>query len=200
MTMPNIRRLEKWPRAFTKNRRRGPFQVTYPKILDDLDRELELLNAHTVVIEVAVRDESDIRLRDGHLRSTAVLDHPGVMLSFVGRHGPMRFACDTYDGWYANLRAIGLTLTALRAVDRYGATTSGEQYTGWKQLPASVEIRDDPYQTLARYADIDVEGVMRDPQAAFRIAARRTHPDQNGAESTADFQRVNEAWKRIGAA
>jgi len=61
---------------------------------------------------------------------------PGVVLFFNGKHGEIAMPCDTYDSWTANLRALSLTLTALRAVDRYGASKSGEQYRGWQQLSA----------------------------------------------------------------
>jgi hypothetical protein len=45
------------------------------------------------------------------------------------------FATDAYEDWQHNVRAIALTLEALRAVDRYG-TTGGRQYAGFRQLTA----------------------------------------------------------------
>jgi len=35
------------------------------------------------------------------------------------------------------MRAIALSLQALRAVDRYGVARRAEQYRGWKQLPSA---------------------------------------------------------------
>src|SRR5947208_1880483 len=77
--------------------------------------------------------ESDIRL-DGRPRARAVASHPGVVLAFDSRHGPLKYAVDTFDRWQDNLRAIALGLEHLRAVDRYGVTRRGEQYTGWRQI------------------------------------------------------------------
>lgn len=51
------------------------------------------------------------------------------------QQGRMVLATDTYEHWQANVRAIALTLEALRAVDRYGAT-QGRQYAGFQQLTA----------------------------------------------------------------
>jgi hypothetical protein len=46
--------------------------------------------------------------------------------------GRMVLATDEYEDWQSNARAIALTLEALRAVDRYGAT-QGRQYAGFQQ-------------------------------------------------------------------
>ncbi len=71
-----------------------------------------------------------------------------VVISFVvfSLHGPLRYATDAHErqyaglgmeGWQADVGAIALALTALRAVDRYGVSRRGEQYTGWRALPAT---------------------------------------------------------------
>lgn len=39
--------------------------------------------------------------------------------------------------WQINLRAIALGLEALRKLDRYGITSRGEQYTGWRAIEAT---------------------------------------------------------------
>jgi hypothetical protein len=43
---------------------------------------------------------------------------------------------DPMESWQHNVYAIAKSLEALRLVDRYGVTRRGEQYTGWKALPA----------------------------------------------------------------
>ena len=59
-----------------------------------LDRELSKLGAHSVVIELAL-DEGDIRL-DGLPRADARPRHPGVIVSFDSKHGPLRYGTDAF--------------------------------------------------------------------------------------------------------
>jgi hypothetical protein len=75
-------------------------------------------------------DEYDIR-QDGQPRANArARIHPGVEISFDSRdHGRQTFATDEYDDWQDNVRAIALSLEALRAVERWGVS-KGRQYTG----------------------------------------------------------------------
>ena len=70
-------------------------------------------------------------------------------------------------------------LQDLRRLDRYGITTTGEQYTGWLQIPAKTSA-ESPESVLARVSGLSVEDVQADPKAAYRKAAKRTHPDYRG--------------------
>jgi hypothetical protein len=98
----------------------------------------------TVIIEAGFA-EWDLRAdRSGPLARVSE-SHPGVVVSLISKvHGPMRFATDAYElkyrgdppGWQANIRAIALTLRALRDLDRWGVARSGQQYAGWLALPA----------------------------------------------------------------
>lgn len=116
-----FRPIQSWPGALTKIRRRAQFKAGYTATLGLLDRELQYLAAKDVVLQVALRDE-DIRL-DGAPRANAKpASHPGVILSFDSKHGPLSYPCDTFADWEDNLRAIALSLEHLRAVDRYGVT------------------------------------------------------------------------------
>ncbi len=87
------------------------------------------------MLQIDIREQA-LRL-DGGLRANArPVDFPGVRISFESKHGPLTYATDTHEFWQHNVRGIALGLQALRAVDRYGVTKRGEQYTGWKALPA----------------------------------------------------------------
>lgn len=157
--------------------------------------EADYLDAHQVVIEV-VCDEADLR-QDGQPRARARVRHEGAVVHLdSASRGPMRIACDTYEerwssdvGWQANVRAVALTLGALRAVDRYGAARSGQQYTGWQALGPGTGIQmgvtprmthDEAVALLAKYGG--------------RLAAlRATHPDAGG--NPAEFARVQDALR-----
>jgi hypothetical protein len=197
-----FRPIQQWPGATTRERRRSPFSASWSSTLTLLDRELSWLGSDNVVIQVALA-ERDIRL-DGYPRANARPEHPGVIVSLDSPYGPLSYPCDTFHDWRDNLRAIALALEALRAVDRYGVTKRGEQYTGWKQLPSGTPMpapmtREQAIEFIAKHADPDdkipslrrVLGEGRMVDGSYRLAAKRLHPDRGG--STEDFQRLQEA-------
>lgn len=175
-----------WPGQRNRYPDRSRFGSTYTATRDLLVRELRALDAELVVLQIDL-DESQLRL-DGKPRAgSRPPDFAGVILSFESRHGPIQFAVDTFPTWQENLRAIALAMEALRKVDRYGVTKHGEQYTGWKALPAgggsfasSVEAR----------AYLDGFG-------GLSAALKQTHPDRGGDRD--DFAKVMEAKAMVGA-
>jgi hypothetical protein len=205
-----FRPLVAWPGAQTPShqRRRSLFDSTWGQTLDLLKRELDHLRAKDIVISLDV-DEKDIT-RDNTPRSTARPRSPGVVLSFsrpgqydpiaraTGDALPLSFPCDTFDQWEDNVRAIALSLEALRKVDRYGVTKRNEQYAGFRQLPASTA----PTMTTQQAAEFvsglsrfSAEKVLRDKTAArdaVRQAVNNTHPDKPGG-SHESFAKVGNA-------
>lgn len=178
-------------------RKRSPFAVGYTRTLADLKRELEHLKATRVVIEAQI-DRSQIR-NDGFPYSSAKFAGPTVAVSFDSVHGPLRYECGTYWEWEQNLRAISLTLTALRAVDRYGATKQAEQYRGFAALPPVEEKPDklkDPRaaaQWLTEFAGlsgaIGWTATLNTPDVltnVWRAAVMKAHPDHGGTAELMD--------------
>lgn len=154
------------------------FRASYDDTLRLLDDELRHLGAEGVVIQPAVQ-EADLRL-DGMVRANTNPRHPGVALSFESKHGALVYRTNAYSAWQANLRAIALGLESLRRVDRYGITAKGEQYAGWKALPAGgdQERAQRGRQLIAQHGSI-------------RNAQRATHPDRGGSGD--DFAAVQAA-------
>ncbi|RBY82696.1 molecular chaperone DnaJ [Blastococcus sp. TF02A-26] len=195
------------------------FTATWSDTLDVLDRELYALDAEHIVIEVDVA-ERGIRA-DGMLRADARAASPAVRLAFDSVHGPLQYATDRFvrpswrrDGmqsdWQHNLRAIALGLEALRKVDRYGITRRGEQYAGWKALPSGggdaipMPAAAMTVDAAARFVAEHADGVTADDvlgewltgrSSAYRVAARRLHPD-NGGDVVA-FQRLQDARRLL---
>ena len=137
------------------------FESTWTTIVDDLDRELRHINGRDVMLSVVAESPASAVRLDGGIRSGAKVIHPGVRLT-IGQsdQGQLVFDCDTYcapywrsslgPAWYHNLRAISKTLEALRAVERYGAS-SGRQYAGWAELEAATSTAS-PLHRLAEIA------------------------------------------------
>jgi hypothetical protein len=204
-----FRPIEAWPRVFSSARGRSRFDSTYAQTLELLDRELTSINARSVVIQLALSD-SDIR-RDGYPRAQARPSHPGVILSFELRpYGkpvePYSMPCDTFSKWEENLRAIALTLEALRKIARYGVTQSHEQYRGWAALPPAsgdseeFSTREDAAAFIARGANTSAvaSDLLRDADNAkvvYRIAMRKMHPDAGG--DAREFRRLQNAYAKL---
>lgn len=181
------------------------FQAGWPKTLDELEYELGRITARDVVIEIDI-DPRELRRNGEPLARANVRKTPGVVLHYKDKDGrAVTMPCDRYRSWQANVRALMLTLRALRAVDRYGATANAEQYRGWTALPAITT----PTMTtekaafhVVRYAGgkFSESRVLADAgecRKALQHAMATTHPDKplNGGDRR-DFQLVGEC-KRI---
>lgn len=186
--------IDHWPKPKTdpSARKDCPFDAGWSDTLVLLDRELGYLRAQRVVLQTA-HSAAQLRL-DGMLRSNAPdPEFPGVIVSFESEHGPMSYATDVFRrrhyrsklaGWQGNVRAIALGLEALRKVDRYCITTSGEQYRGFSALPAATAMgaamsTDEALNVIADLASADRSyvhaGTWRD---YYRSAAAVHHPDR----------------------
>lgn len=112
------------------------FKASWSKTVSLLSKELIAHGAVHAILEIDMR-EQDIR-HDGLPRGDRRAKSSGIVLSFTATavvdEPQLRYEVATYTDWRDNIRAVGLGLKALRAVDRYGVTRRGEQYAGWKTL------------------------------------------------------------------
>jgi hypothetical protein len=174
-----------WPtgqRTPPEQRQHSRFKAPYSRTLEQLQHELRLLDAVEPVVLEAGFQPHEIRM-DGLPRKGARPGDPAVIVSFDSRVGPLRYGCDTFWSHEDNLRAIALALEALRAVDRYGVTKRGEQYTGFAALPSAEMTREKAIQLLEQLG-------------GEKEALRRTHPDTGG--SAVAFNEVQQARRVLG--
>lgn len=195
--------IESWPGEKTKYPKSSPFRSRYVQTLDDLETELNHLRAKEIVLQAAIA-WGDIR-NDGWPKSNAAFRHAGVILTFETKDGrPLSFPCDAYSDWQANLRAIALSLEALRAVNRYGVTRRAEQYQGWKRIAPPSDAPFSSKEDAARFiAEVAYRGEKFDHptrlvsdeqlrQYSYRRAAAKLHPD-NPAGSHDAFVKLQAA-------
>lgn len=200
MTFYVVRPLGPWLDAVTPadaRRSRWTFKAKWSDTLQLLEDEVYRLDGRNVAMQLDVR-EQDIRV-DGGIRSNAKpIDFPGVRISFDSSYGPLTYATDTHELWQHNVRAIALSLQALRAVDRYGVSRRGEQYTGWKALPAGTGAaathmtRDSALRIISDWYDSDA-WLHLPPATVVRVIRARTHPDRHDG----DRDRWNEAEQAL---
>lgn len=197
-----LRPIESWPIPMTKRRRQASFKTLFSDTLSQLDRELRQLAASfgsvrpaPSILQIALR-EKDFRL-DGLPYANSRPEHPGVILAIEPKGSPsLSFPCDTFDDWKDNLRAITLTLEALRKIDRYGVTQTGQQYTGWRAIESkpSVDAVGVACALLARFAwpnenDANqanwAHKIATDPEIrrnTIRQARAKAHPDRHNGD------------------
>lgn len=181
-----FRPLPAWPYP-EQSARPATYKTTYAQTLVQLENEIEHLRGSEVIIGV-VADERDVRI-DGLLRADAKVRHDGVEVSFETPGGRrLVFHTDRHRGyaqsWQDNLRAIVLGLESLRAVDRYGITSTAEQYAGFAQLGPG-----GPDPERGRQLVEAAGGVSQ--------ALKRHHPDHRG--DPRDFADVQAYRAAIGA-
>lgn len=182
--------LVNWPRTPTptKERLTSPFKAPWMSTVELMQFELAKVNARDVSLFV----DTDLRWirANGWVKADAVVREPGVVLAFtLPAKGRVMMPCDRFNHWQDNFRAIALSLEALRKMDRYGVTATGEQYSGFRALPAPSQNEERMTPTYARQVLADAAGGgmrptdLETPEAvtlAFRAAARLHHPDYGG--------------------
>lgn len=184
------------------------FTASWSATLDLLEREVYALQNRNHPDPVILLDakHGSLLLDGSRMRANASVRTPAVEVSFDSRQGPMRFRCDRFGHvapgahmrvvWQHNVRAIALTLEALRAVERYGASGHGEQYVGYRALPPGggafiagpaepAEV--DPWQVLAGATHCNVGSlkVWHEHGTLEAKVRRRTHPDMAGGSREA---------------
>lgn len=207
-----IQPIVQWVGQETKSVRRSQFRQTYADTKKILHFELEKLNVieSTVVLSMFIH-RNDIRV-DGNLRANAKPFKQGVILSFtrkkflgwqngksVYKNIPLRYPCDVFDDWQDNLRAIALSLEALRKVERYGVF-SYEEIVERMSLPSAegkVSTMESAAEFIAKHSEfLAVEVLMNESMMtqAYRKAALKLHPDHN-PENQAEFLILQDAKK-----
>ena len=167
-----------WPR--TKYPRRAPFKVTPGQAKQEMMRELAMLGAKNVVVS------SDQPLnRDGSISiARRVIYDMGVAVYFKRKGRDVVLACDQYDQFHDNIRAIGKTVEAMRGIERWGASDMLDRaFTGFEALPAPEQW----WQVLG----VSANATAAEIDAAYRAKARDAHPDSGGSDAA--MSRINAA-------
>lgn len=196
-----FRPLTQWPAGRSSARRRSQFKCSYDRAMRKLREEMSRISVYRVVLMVDL-NESDIRM-DGLPRGDRQPRSSRVAVAYTRDKRDFIIRADQYGEWTHNLYAIGMTLEALRAVDRWGVTSGGEQYLGFAALPAGeFGSVDDAAALLVTVGGGNTDDVIASSDnltKAYRRAAMVAHPDRPNGNAQ-QFERVTRAMQFIAQA
>lgn len=179
---------EGWPRTPADKRASSRFKTGYLDAFDDLLNELRLIGGTGVVVS----SNAPLR-RDGKPYADAMkddLDDPGVAVYWRTKAGqPRVMARDGHPTPAENLRAIGLVIEALRAIERHGGSHMMERaFAGFTALPAPGAAK--PWHVVLGVRET---ATREEIEAAHRALIRKHHPDAGGsAEQAAEINRARD--------
>lgn len=162
-----------WPAGWSRSKfpKHSIYKLTLERALQELTTELRLFKAKDFVVSSNVEP----RLA-GLPRGPAAATDCGVAVYWEDQQGrPRVMACDHWDSVRGNVRAIAVTINALRQIERSGASQLLERaFTGFAALPADAGasswrevLQMKPGAAVTR-ADVE---------ANFRAVAKAAHLD-----------------------
>jgi len=186
-----------WPRT-TRRENTARYSLSFDASRERLVRHLKMLGATEFVLS------TNVPLRkDGFPRTTTEPRDPGVAVYWVeayaqpanGKPSTRAYrskviACDHWTRVRDNLRACGMAIEALRALQRSGATQVIDRvFTGFAALPANASKSN--WRTVLGF-DPEIEIVSPEIlKAAYFAASLAAHPDRGGSHE--EQSRVNQA-------
>ena len=167
-----------WPRTPLFKRGRNPrYEVSEQKARRDMLSEVGML-ADTYS---SVTLSTNIPLRRDGLPYANCKDaeDKGVAVYFMRDGKSQVIACDKYDDYRDNYRAIGLAVGGLRAIERAGASELLDRaFEGFKALPAVGLVRH--WRQVFDCPNHDPE--REELQRKFKSELKKRHPDKGGTD------------------
>lgn len=154
---------------------------------DELIRELKRMGARDIVLSTNVALKQD-GLPYADYSRKGVSDR-GCAVYFTIDKEPMTLCCDKWNKLEANVRAISMSIDAMRSLDRWGVSEILKRvFTGFKAIPQKVEAK--AWWEILGVSD---RASKDDIKKAYWRLAKTTHPDAGG--SVAEFNRISEAYQ-----
>ncbi len=182
-----------WPQGYARAEKRldSQFKMTPDKARKELVREIELLSGDKNPV---VSSNVNIR-KDGNMYADMASDKikdPGVAVYFNYNDRQVSLACDAWLTPAENIRALGLTVGAMRGMERWGCSEIlNRSFTGFTALPASNLINQKSIWEILGFKSIPSEQAVHDH---YKMLAKERHPDKPTG-SVALFQELNDAYQ-----
>lgn len=161
---------------------------TFGQERDELLRQLKLLGVWDVIISCNVPTRRDgIPYADFERRS---ISDRSIAVYFTFKGEQKVIACDAWDSFEINLRALWKTVEDMRALERNGCSQIISQvFTGFKALPEAVKPEE--WWKVLGFKNWPSKAEV---VAAYRILAKLHHPDNGGNPD--HFVKINEAYRQ----
>ena len=175
-----------WKRTERGRRTRARYEVSFAQARDALLHSLRLLGARDVVISSNV----PVKRNGMPYANPSEPDDSGVAVYWTRKGHPQVMACDCWIHIRSNLRAIGLTIDAMRQMQRAGASDLLDRaFAGFTALPMDAGHTDwrvvlelENVVDIAQFEGSDDKPFLRTCiREAFRRLARTCHPDTGGS-------------------
>lgn len=183
-----------WQRTPSLKRKAARYKVSFREARDGVVHSLALMGVrnHDVVLSSNVPSKSDGLPYAGYAEPS----DPGVAVYWTTKtHERRVVACDSWRLVRDNLRAVGLTLEALRTLERTGASEIlNRAFTGFAALPPGPSV--EAWEKVLGLTDEMQPGrfkrVTREMiEERYRELSKEAHPDKGG---------THEAMVRLNAA
>lgn len=182
-----------WPIGYPRaaNPSRHPYlkkTKTFGYERDELLRQLKLLGARDSIISSNVPLRQDgIPYANFERRS---ISDKGIAVYFTFNKEQKVIACDAWDSFEVNLRALWKTVEDMRSLERNGCSQIISQvFTGFKAIPEQTSAKQ-WWETLG----VPKTASKQDITAAYRNLAKIHHSDAGGNSSM--FSAINEAYQQ----
>jgi len=166
----------KWPQGWKRVEKpiESSFKVTTSKAHSEMLAEISRMGGTQVVIS------SNCPLNEkGVMRMDREPVDTGVAVYFQRDGKSVVFASDKYDLVAHNLRAIGVTIEALRTIERHGTSELTDRaFLGFKALEA-----ENPGMSWWKTLQVYPEATEEQIQAAYRSLAKLAHKDAGGSDA-----------------
>lgn len=192
-----------WPagKPVTRNSVRSPFgrNHTVASGIDEIRRNLKLMGGRNVVVT------SNLPMRnDGQPSGSASVREGasrGVAVYWTVDNTPHVMACDTYWRVECNMRAIALSLEAMRGIERWGAVQAAQMFQGFQALPpgtGEVPEAQRPWREVlggdAGWPDgLSPEDELVIAKARYKAAIKKVHPDAGAGADPDKAAELNQA-------
>lgn len=178
-----------WPVGFprAKSRSRARYRASHTPALRGLIKEIKLLGCPDW--NVIISTNMPVQRNGLPYVSGRLLPDPGVAVYFRLKERQMVLACDKWDRLEDNIRAIEMTVEAMRGLDRWGCSDILDRaFTGFAALPPPPGQGSQPWWEVLGCDQRDSLPVI---ETMYRAKTRQCHPDTGGShDKMADLNRA----------